>query len=206
MNNRTNGIIGITAVIMSSCTIIITAALRTDGYNHYHKAISELGSVDAPNKWIFNILGFIIPGILLTIFSKSLLNKFHSYNNVRHYPFYLFISTGPCLALVGVPADMDNVQSINSIIHIIGSTGGGILWLLCALTLWWQLKKIPSWKPIAIVTFSIPFIMLLAMSFVPENNPGIIQRISVTCNYAFISILAIKQLNSSYRKHIQSFN
>lgn len=200
MNNKTNGLIGVIAVTVSILTIIIMAELRTDGYNHFHKAVSELGSIDAPNKWTFNILGYIIPGILISIFSLKLLKEFRSYS-VKPYPFYLFCLSGLFLSLAGFfPANMENKQSINTIIHSIGSLGGGVFWLLCALTLWWQLKKNDDWKLIAILTFLIPFIMILAMSFVSENTPGISQRIGFIANYSFILILAGKLLLTKYKK------
>ena len=194
MNNKTKGLIGVIAVVMSILTILIMAELRTDGYNHFHKAVSELGSIDAPNKWIFNIFGYIIPGILISLFSFNLLNEFRSYP-IKSYPFYLFFFSGIFLTLAGIfPANMEYRKSISSIIHSIGSLGGGICWLLCALTLWWQLKKNNTWKSIAIYTFLIPFIMIIAMSFVSENTPGISQRIAFAANYLFILILAGKQL------------
>ena len=194
MNNKTNGLIGITAVVVGVSTIIIMAGLRTDGYNHFHKAVSELGSTDAENKWIFNILGFIIPGILIAIFSFNLMKEFRSYS-IKSYPFYLLILSGLFLTLAGLsPANMENKKSISTIIHSVGALGGAVFWLLCALTLWWQLKKNNIWKNTAISTFLIPFIMILAMSFVSENTPGISQRIIFIALYLFILILAGKQL------------
>ncbi len=195
MNNKTNGIIGITAVTISILTIIIMAELRTDGYNHFHKAVSELGSLDAPNKWTFNIFGFIIPGILISIFSWNLLKEFRSHF-VKSYPFYLLFLSGLFLALAGVfPGNMENKQSLISTMHYIGASGSGVFWLLCALTLWWQLKKIAGWKTVAIITFLIPFGMIIAMSFVPENFPGLSQRVVFASLYLYILILAIKLLN-----------
>jgi len=195
MNNKTSGIIGITAVTISILTIIIMAELRTDGYNHFHKAVSELGSLDAPHKWTFNIFGYIIPGILISIFSLNLLKAFRS-NFVKSYPFYLLFLTGLFLALSGAfPADMENKQSLITIMHLIGARGSGVFWLLAALTLWWQLKKKNHWKTVAIITFLMPFGITIAMSFVPKNFPGLSQRIVFAFYYLYILVLAIKLLN-----------
>ena len=194
MNQKTNGLIGITAVVLGALSIVIMAELRTDGYNHFNKAVSELGSLDAPNKWIFNILGFIIPGILISIFSFNLLKEFRSYP-IKSYPFYFLILSGLFLTLAGLfPANMENNTAITTIIHQIGANGGGVFWLLSALTLWWQLKKNSIWRTTAIATFLIPFIMILAMSFVSEDTPGLGQRIVFSALYLFILILAVKQL------------
>lgn len=194
MNNKTSGIIGITAVAISILTIIIMAELRTDGYSHFHKAVSELGSLDAPHKWTFNIFGYVIPGILISIFSWNLLKEFRSHF-VKSYPFYLLFLTGLFLALSGAfPADMEKRQSLITIIHLIGAGGSGVFWLFAALTLWWQLKKKDNWKTVSIITFLIPFGMIIAMYFVPKNFPGLSQRIAFAAVYLYIIILAIKLL------------
>ncbi len=194
MSAKTNGLIGIAAVVVGTLAIIIMAKLRTDGYNHFHKAVSELGSLDAPNKWIFNLLGFIIPGMLISIFSFNLLKGFRSFP-IKSYPFYLLILSGLFLTLAGLfPANLEERKSITTIMHSIGAMGGGGFWFLSALTLWWQLKKNNIWKNTAIATFVIPFIMILAMGFVSESTPGIAQRIVFGANYLFILILAGKQL------------
>lgn len=185
---------GITAVVIGISTIIIMAELRTDGYNHFHKAVSELGSTDAPNRWVFNILGFIIPGLLISVFSFNLLKKFRKLP-IKSYPFYLFILSGLLLTIAGLfPANMENRESMTTIIHYIGAGVGGLFWLLCALTLWWQLKKNNIWKNTAISTFLVPFVMILAMSFVSAETPGLSQRILFISMYLFILLLALKQL------------
>lgn len=205
MNNKTNGLIGITAVVIGISSIIIMAELRTDGYNHFNKAVSELGSTDAPNRWVFNILGFIIPGLLISVFSFNLLKEFRKFP-IKSYPFYLFIISGLFLTIAGLfPANMENKKSITTIMHSIGALGGGVFWFLCALTLWWQLKKNNIWKSTAISAFVIPFIMILAMSFVSEDTPGLSQRILFIAMYLFILILAVKQLliaNNTKQKNI----
>ena len=194
MNNKMNGLTGIAAVVIGTLTIIIMAELRTDGYNHLHKAVSELGSIDAPYRWIFNILGFIIPGTLISIFSFNLLKEFRSFP-IKSYPFYFLIFTGLLLSLAGLfPANLEDRKSITSLMHAIGSLGGGVFWILSAFTLWWQLKKNKTWKKTAVVTFLLPFIMLLGMSFVSEDKPGLSQRIIFAAMYLFILILARKQL------------
>lgn len=196
-STKINGLVGILAVLLSLLTIIIMAELRNDGYNHFHKAISELGSMDAPNKWIFNTLAYIVPGILITIFSFNLLKEFRLISVIA-YPFYLLAISGILMFFSGVfPADMENKDSIITILHTTASFGGGLCWLLCSLTLWWELKKRDGWRWIAIITFLIPFMLIIAMSFVSENKPGLSQRIGFMANYLFILVIAIKQLGVS---------
>lgn len=194
MNKKTNGYIGITAIALGTLSIIIMAALRTDGYNHLNKAVSELGSTDAPNNWVFNLLGFIIPGILISIFSYNLLKEFRRFS-IKSYPFYLLILSGLFIVMAGIfPANIEDRKSVTTTMHLIGAQGSGIFWLLSALTLCWQLKKNKLWKGTAIASFIIPFLMLLAMVFVSKDTPGLAQRIVFIAMYLFILILAVKQL------------
>lgn len=184
--------IGIVAVVLGVSAIVIMAEIRTDDYNHAHKAVSELGSSDAPHKWVFNMLGFFIPGLLIALFAFNLKN--HFIIPMKTYSFYFLFLSGLFDALAGLfPADMDYRNSFNSVMHVIGSMGSGLFWLFCALTLWWQLKKDNDWKTVAIITFIIPFITVFAMGFVPDYTPGIAQRIGFAGYYLFILVLAIKQ-------------
>jgi len=185
-------LIGIAAVVLSVSTIIIMAAIRTDGYNHAHKAVSELGSSDAPHKWVFNMLGYFIPGVLLALFAFNLKNHFTI--PMKTYSFYFLLLSGLFYALAGLfPADMEYRSSFSSVMHALGSIGSGIFWLVSALTLWWQLKKDNDWKTIAIITLIIPFTTIVTMVFVPEHTPGISQRVGFGGYYIFILVLAVKQ-------------
>lgn len=200
MNNKTNGVIGITAIVLSASTIVIMAELRTDGYNHFQKAVSELGSTDAPGQWVFNVFGYILPGLLISLFSINLLKEFKK-DNVSYYPFYLLVASGILMCLAGFfPVDMENRQSMSSMLHTVGSLGSGITWMICALTLWWQLKKKEGWKAVAMVTFAIPFAMIVAMLFIPDTSPGLSQRIAFTFYFLYMALLAGKLVTAGTTK------
>lgn len=146
-----NAWIGVTAVVLSTLTIIVMAELRTDGYSHAHKAVSELGTVDAPNKWIFNISGYFIPGVLIALFAYNLKNEFTSVPGIKTYPFYFFIGSGILMSVAGIfPGDLDHKTSFTTTMHLAGAIGSGLLWLICVFTLWWQLKKKAHWESIAL--------------------------------------------------------
>ena len=186
-----NAWIGIVAVVLSVATIIIIAEMRTDGYNHAHKAVSELGSSDAPNKWAFNILGYFIPGLLIALFAFNLKN--HFIIPMKTYPFYFLLLSGLFYGLAGLfAADMNNRNSFNTVMHLIGSMGSGLFWLFSGLTLWWQLKKDKGWKMVAIITLIILIITIFTMGLVPKYLPGIAQRIGFGGYYLFILVLAFK--------------
>lgn len=81
--------------------LIAFAALRPE-YRHATKAISELGVFGAPNMFGWNLLGFILPGVLLMVFA-------HGYR-ARLGPdavgYVALLLTGFCFALTAIPAEM----------------------------------------------------------------------------------------------------
>jgi hypothetical membrane protein len=46
-------------------------------YSHFTKAISELGSLDAPNLWVWNIGGYILPGVAVSLLGLGLARHFY---------------------------------------------------------------------------------------------------------------------------------
>jgi len=64
------GTAGILAPIIFLMTYLIMSSIRPE-YSHFTKAISELGSLDAPNKWWWSITGYILAG-LISIFAIGL--------------------------------------------------------------------------------------------------------------------------------------
>lgn len=108
-----------------AASVIGFAALRTDGYSHATKAISELGSIGAPLAGAFNLLGFIVPGALVVLFSARLAR-----NADRKTGPFLLIASGLLLALAGLsPAELDNYQATTTLWHVVGAMGAGAFWV-----------------------------------------------------------------------------
>ena len=129
---------------------------RTE-YNFLSKAISELGSVDAPNKWTWNIFGYMIPGILISVFSVGLYKNIKIENSSKLPLIGIFMS-GIFMAISGVfPGDFDNKTSITMLLHTIGSFGSYIFFLISAFSYPKQMKKSAYWttaiKPTLIFTW-----------------------------------------------------
>jgi len=82
---------GPAAAALFFLSLISFAAMRSDGYSHATKAVSELGAIGAPFAMAFNIVGFILPGILIIIFASRLMRKSES----THGPLLLAMS-GVC--------------------------------------------------------------------------------------------------------------
>ena len=119
---------GPAAAALFAFGLIGCAAVRSDGYSHATKAVSELGAIGAPFASAFNIIGFILPGVLVAVFASRLIRKGES----NRGPILLVMS-GAFLALAGLaPADMDDNEALTTILHAVGAIGSGVFWV-CAL-------------------------------------------------------------------------
>lgn len=107
------------------------AAARTDGYSHATKAVSELGAIGAPSAVAFNLLAFIVPGLLIAWFGTALARIARK----RIGPI-LLIGSGLLFALAGLcPADLDDQRAATTLGHVIGAVGSGLTW---AAALFWM--------------------------------------------------------------------
>ncbi|MAQ65376.1 MAG: hypothetical protein CMN69_01565 [Sphingomonadaceae bacterium] len=120
---------GPAAAALFALSLVGFAAMRSDGYSHATKAVSELGAIGAPFALAFNIVGFILPGVLIVVFASRLIQQDESN---RSGPILLAMS-GTCLALAGLaPADMFDDEAFTTILHATGAIGSGVFWV-CAL-------------------------------------------------------------------------
>lgn len=188
---------GLLGVALSSGTIVVMAQLRTDGYDHLHKAVSELGSLDAPNKWLFNVLGYLIPGLLISYFAVGLGRSWGG----RHRFFVgTLLLSGVFLLLAGAfPMDMTQRSSPGSLIHTMGSLGSGVAWLLCSLGSWGVLRQEPGWQDLAGVSVALPLLVVLAILFTPADTPGLGQRFAFMGYFLFVGLLSWRLLTITNR-------
>jgi len=164
------------------------AALRTDGYDHLHKAVSELGSLDAPRRWLFNLAGYILPGLLIAYFSVGL--RKHWPGRHRFFTGMLALS-GLLMAMAGVfPMDMANRQAPVSVLHTLGSLGSGLAWILCTLASWRALRSEPAWRNLAWPLSMLPVGVVLLMVLTPPDMPALAQRFSFLGYFGFVVALA----------------
>ncbi len=192
MNNKISAILGIASAILLWTTYFIMANMRPE-YSFKYKAISELGSFDAPNLWFWNIFGYIIPGLLIAMFSIGLY-KCSSEDKDSKIPYYALILSGLFMTLSGIfPADMENRKSTTTIVHMIGSYGSYISFLFAAFTypkLW---KNNKNWQRIVKPTLTCTWLTIIFGSwyFFFPNIPSVGQRIVFFLYFLWIIISAI---------------
>jgi hypothetical membrane protein len=77
--------IALLAMAVPFCSLLVylgMASTRPD-VAHATKAISELGSVDTPNGWIWNICGYMIPGTIVASLGWGLGSHFCNTKGAR---------------------------------------------------------------------------------------------------------------------------
>jgi hypothetical membrane protein len=150
MSERVAGRIGIAAFSIFWVALFAFAASRPD-YSHLHKAVSELGVVGAPHALAWNLIGFIVPGLLLALFGAGLATAI---DGRRGALWWLLVLSGLCFAATGVvPGEMRNgspmMESPLTLGHLLFANLAPLLWAIASFLVIRRVKKNPSWKPFA---------------------------------------------------------
>ena len=69
--SRPTGYFGLGACIWFWLASFVFGALRS-GYSHAVNTISELGALGTPHAWLWNLLGFIVTGLLLAVVGNAI--------------------------------------------------------------------------------------------------------------------------------------
>lgn len=123
---------GPAAALLFAISVVGFAAIRTDGYTHGTKAVSELGARGAPLAAAFNTAGFIVPGMLVVVMGFVVYRRITAPSKLG--PVLLALS-GIAFTIAGIfPIDMEARSSPSSQLHLAGAMLSGLLW---ALSLFW---------------------------------------------------------------------
>lgn len=71
MSRKQFAIIGMVVSILFWVLYFIMSSLRPE-YSFKTDAVSELGTIDAPNKWLWNIFGYFFVGLMISLYSFGL--------------------------------------------------------------------------------------------------------------------------------------
>lgn len=178
MTIRHFAIIGLLAPLIFWTTYLIMASARP-GYSFPTKAISELGSVDAPRRWVWNGLGYILVGLMIAVYSFGLFGNVSDGKGSK-LPLIGLTLSGLFIALSGVfPGDFDDRQSTIMLLHTVGSFGSYLFFLLAAFTYPGQMQKSDYWKRAIKPTLTFTWLTILfgAWPFVFTQTPAVGQRI-----------------------------
>jgi hypothetical membrane protein len=161
--------------------------------------ISELGAVGTPHATAWNVLGFIVPGVLLAIVGAAIARTANLEPSLsRTLATVLLVLSGLAVAGQGVmPAEMVNgVADVTSTLtrgHFISSLISGATWLLGALLLVRPMKRNPDWRGLHIASPVLVVLTLVASLALRGTLPdGLAQRIGNAFVCVWFILMSLK--------------
>ncbi len=166
-------------------------------YSHATKAISELGSLDAPNLWAWNIGGYILPGLCIALLGVVLARHFRGKKGGTWVSLPL-IGSGLSMAMSGVfPGDFDNRTSATMILHATGAIGSFIAFLVCGFAAPALLRRHSAWRAYAWPSLTIVILSIVSGFVRSDNAPGIGQRIGFALFSMWIALIGVGLFRNS---------
>ena len=193
------GQIGVIAPLWFFCLYVIMSSRRPE-YSHLHKAISELGSLDAPNLWIWNVLGYIVPGLAVSLLGFGLNREFSQASQRMLTPTAALVTSGLLMALSGVfPGDFQDRASATMILHSIGSVGSYAGFLIAGFWLPKVFRQHEGWRWIVWPSLAL-VVGSVATGFLRSGTaPGLGQRLAFACFFLWVGLVSIGLLRSGNR-------
>jgi hypothetical membrane protein len=202
MHRRQIGFLGIGAWILFWTASLVLGAFRPS-YSHVVNTISELGAVGTPHSTAWNVLGFIIPGVLLAIVGATIARAANVERSLsRTLATVLLTLSGLAVAGQGLmPAEMVNgvadVTSASTRGHFISSLISGAAWAIGALLLVAPMKRNPPWQGLHMVSVVLVVLALIASFALRGALPdGLAQRIgnALFCSWFILMSLKLVRL------------
>lgn len=155
----------IAAVVFFWPALFAFAALYP-GYSHYTRAISGLGAFGAPHALAWNLVGFVVPGLLLAASGARIAL---AVDGRRTLAFWLLVVSGLGFAGTGVfPAEMWNgiplMRSPWTAAHILMISVSGLPWLVAAFVLVRGVKRNTQWQHFKKIILILALLALVSFS------------------------------------------
>ncbi|HEX8308837.1 MAG TPA: DUF998 domain-containing protein [Allosphingosinicella sp.] len=189
-HDRSTAFLGLAASVLFFLALSAFGALDP-AYSHTTKAVSELGSVGAPNQLSWNLIGFLAVGVLLALFGWRLGGRVD--DRAAKWSLMLF---GLSFAATAIPADMNNLRSAGSTAHIVASIAAFLFWALALIRLVWINVPLRGLKLVA----GIALVLAVGSIILRTSElllPGLAQRISFSVMFGWVAVAAILLLRSA---------
>ncbi|HVF71723.1 MAG TPA: DUF998 domain-containing protein [Chthoniobacterales bacterium] len=186
--NRTIGLLAMFNPLLFTGVYLTMSAMRPE-YSHLTKAISELGSVDAPRAWAWSVFGYIIPGLVVALLGLGVRKRFGPERGAL-LPGAALVLSGLLIALSGLfPGDFDNRTSPTMIVHTIGSLGSFVAFLVAAFSLPRIMRKAREWQPMVWPSLALTGASILTGFLRSGNAPGLGQRLGFACFFLWVALI-----------------
>ena len=182
--------------------MLVLGALRPS-YSHSTNAISELGAYGTPNAALWNIFGFIIPGLLLAFAGQGIVQSVNDRQTRQgRIARWLLPAFGLTVAGQGlIPAVMRDGELITASWstrgHLIMSLISGVAWLGAVLLLITPMKRSPDWR--GRHNFNIAALLLvIVVAFIPGSRlpGGLAQRLVDAVVFAWFLVMSVRLIRT----------
>ena len=190
---------GIAGPLLLTLMVIAVAALRL-GYSHYTQFISELGETGADLAWLVNYFGFMIPALLILVFSYALLIHFPRSPLsiagsilVMLYAVSVFMASIFSCDVGCTPATPTLAQNLHNAAAIFAFPS-----LILAPFIWGvYFIRVDKWRRFAyysMATAAVSLLSLIAMvvSIDTRTGTGLTQRILLGSFFLWLALLATR--------------
>ncbi|MDQ3617772.1 MAG: DUF998 domain-containing protein [Pseudomonadota bacterium] len=161
---------------------IVGFSAALDGYRHDLHPLGLLGAYGIPHAWAFNLLGFVLPGVLLTITAVAVRSRLPvSAGRSAGIGVWLLALSALAFAAQGLwPLDLRELDGPQGQGHATAWTLWWIAFVPGALSLAVGLSRVPAWRMLAMSMAVCAMAVLLLAALPPLLLPGpIAQRIAV---------------------------
>lgn len=170
----------------------------TPGYQHAYQAVSELGVVGATHAPWWNVLGFIVPGMLVALFAHALAMTLRGdgIGATGRIALWLLGFSGLAFAGNGIwPYDLARPDDRASQLHVASLTLALVAFLPAAGLMAFALRRRRAWRPLvvfgpALALLTIASVADRAGNFVPalQGVPGFGQRLTLALYFAWMAL------------------
>ncbi|NRB63272.1 MAG: DUF998 domain-containing protein [Saprospiraceae bacterium] len=188
LTEKNIGIIGLLSVLTLITALLVFGLLNSD-FNFWEDFISKLGAKGEPNALWFNLIGFVVVGILLFVFGllygKLLNDKLLS---------ILLSLFGLGFAFTAIPIDMEFSRTSVSKGHIVAICLGLVFWLFGLSRLGYNQNLKQKIRKRANLTAIILVLSMIGFVFGLWSMP-ITHRLVFAIVFGWIAITSIELMN-----------
>ena len=162
-------------------------------YSHLTRAISELGTLDAPHGVYWNVLGYVLTGLAIAVLGLGMKNEFTPLARKSRWPACALMLSGLFMTLSGIfPGDLAHRTSLTTTMHLVGSFGSYVAFLVAGLWFPVYFRKNPGWR-----MFFWPSLILVVASLLTGvlrqgDMPGLGQRLTFACYFGWIFLAGLR--------------
>jgi hypothetical membrane protein len=203
INSRIAGSLGIAGCVVFWVGMLILGSLR-ESYSQSVNDISELGAIGTPNAAVWNVVGFIVPGLCLAVAGTAIAftigTKQGRSGRVAAWLLPLF---GLGVAGQGLfPALMENgfpvITSWHTTAHLIISLVSGFAWMVGVLFLIAPMRRNSEWNRWYLINIAAVLLAIVGSFGRGAGLPdGLVQRAVDAIVFAWFIIMSIKLIRVS---------